>query len=150
MCEDPNDASGFEEEALSLLDQACADDGSSWFSGILSGDQDEDWYQYSVNQGMGSCQGVFHTYESIEPLRLCAYVQCDDLAEAIVTCQGKSQQIGSPLGRVGCCDNEGEGFVWFKFDCLRTVEDALILIRIDNPERSACVDYGVTYNFQAQ
>ena len=77
-----------------------------------------------------------------EGARLCVYIQCSNQPTNL-DCKGATPST-APLGQPGCCDG---GTIAPSLDCSGLNDSAKIWIRLDNPQKLACVPYQLDYHF---
>ena len=138
---EPND-SEVTAKNLGTIDDC--DGSGDGFSGVLNGTDDIDWYRYNGEDGFGCVVGPARTVQFMMPARICKFVQCDGGGDPGLTCPSGTTGATSPDGRTGCCSTQGFDM---DIDCPGSDDNAVIYIRIDNPNASACIPYTVEYHY---
>lgn len=114
------------------------------FSGVLNGPDDIDWYRYNGEDGFGCVVGPSRAVQFMMPARICKFVQCDAGGAPDFSCPAGTTGATSPDGRPGCCHSTGFDM---DIDCPGSDDNAVIYIRIDNPNSGACIPYTVEYHY---
>lgn len=130
--------------AYSLGQITDADSNGSFVCGTVAGPDDVDWYTFS---GVDAFLNVVDPSRTLvaqsDSARLCVYLQCDK-GQTSVVCGANSTPDTAPMGQKGCC---GQGTVSPKLDCTGLDDSAKVWIRVDNPDKYACVPYRLDYHF---
>lgn len=143
-CDDRNEPNDDEATAVQLGEQACQDP-HGLFTGVLGGDDDEDWYTYHGVFSMQCVVEVDAIQELMAPpgVRMCAFFDCS-LGDPSPDCYFDALQEQSPEGLPGCC---GEGQVVFWVRCSAGGPDGHVLVRIDHGPPDVCSEYSVEYRY---
>ena len=133
-----------QETALDLGQISDADLDGGTACGTLRGMNDIDWYTFNGKDALGNYVDPFRSLvtQSGEGARLCVYIQCSNQPTKL-DCKGATPST-APLGQPGCCDG---GTVAPSLDCSGLNDSAKIWIRVDNPQKLACVPYQLDYHF---
>ncbi|HEY8377668.1 MAG TPA: hypothetical protein VIK91_14330, partial [Nannocystis sp.] len=102
-----------------------------------------DWYTYHALDTLLHVAEPSVQITSTDAVRLCQFIECDQGGPVMteVTCPANTQQALSGQLRPGCC-----GIASFQitdFNCSGASDDIRVFIRLDMPDRDACIDYGL-------
>ena len=125
----------------------CDGDGES-FSGMIDGNFDVDWYKFHGSDASMFCSvDPSRTLTSSAPVRLCKFIQCDNAESNNFDCPGGTTAASSPDGRPGCCSSGNINFDLVCGGSQFNDDNAVVFIRIDNPDESMCPTYTVDYHY---
>lgn len=144
-CEDDSmtEANETQAGAHSLGTITDADSSGGFVCAVLDGGDDVDWYTYNGNDVF--LNFVDPTREVISDLnhRICVYITCDN-GDPSIQCGGDETDDVAPLGQPGCC---GMGNVSPSLNCAGTDDSATVWVKVENPDKLACVPYELKYHF---
>lgn len=144
-CEDHGAEPHDNQETAQNLGQIDDNDASGGtVCGTLRGANDIDWFTFNGKDALGNYVDPFRSLvtQSGEGARLCVYLACSNQPTTL-DCKGSSPAT-APLGQPGCCDG---GTVAPSLNCDGLDDGAKVWIRVDNPQKLACVPYQLDYHF---
>lgn len=145
MCEDYGGEPHENQETSLNLGKISDDDGDgSYACGTLRGANDVDWFTFEGDDKLGNLVDPFRSLvtQNGDGARVCVYFQC--LKDSTtVDCKSETPST-SPLGHKGCCSSTS---VAPKLNCGGLDDAAKVWIRLDNPQKLACVPYELDYHF---
>ncbi len=142
---DVNEANETEATATDLgMIEDCNSDGDM-LSGVLDGQDDVDWFQYSGDDVAFCTVDPERTLAVDGPVRFCKFVECNaSLQDTEISCPEGVTQSQSPDGRPGCCSDDG--FAFDDINCPGIDDDATVYLRLDQPA-NMCAAYTLSYHY---
>ncbi|MFO0616105.1 MAG: hypothetical protein U0414_26155 [Polyangiaceae bacterium] len=137
-----------EQEAWNLGNISDDDNDQDSISGVADGAFDPDWYRFHGADTTFKVVDPTRSLVASAPVRLCKFFDCDNGEQASFTCPSGTTSASSPDGRPGCCSMGG--FTISDFQCGGSTlnsDDAIVYIRIDNPDNNPCPSYTLTYHY---
>lgn len=120
------------------------DANGSYVCGTLRGANDIDWYTFDGNDALGNKVDPVRSLvtQNGENGRVCVFFECAK-GSTTVDCKAATPTM-SPLGHKGCCAG---ATVAPKLNCGGLDDTTRVWIRVDNPNKLACVPYELDYHF---
>jgi hypothetical protein len=144
----PGEPNATETTAFDLGTIGDCDDQGDVVSGVLNGANDVDWYKFHGIDMSSLCSvDPARALSSSGSVRICKFIQCDASESNNFTCPSGSTPATSPIGRPGCC---GSGDMDISLTCGSSqlnADDAMVYIRVDNPQSLPCASYTVAYHY---
>lgn len=139
----PGEQNGTEATAHDLGDITDDDGDEGTVSGVVAGENDEDWYKYDGSDTFSGVVDPTRTVTSSGAVRICKFLQCTS-GTADFTCPAGTTSSTSPEGRPGCCDDASFAV---DFNCAGTSDDdATVYVRVDAAQ-NLCINYTLKYHY---